>query len=97
MTPTAMACRKASTEQGRVYIHTDVYLEYRKELAPGTSVVVRTGMTVSIPKDLLDDLGSYGFKYWLDWVTAALLENEVLELPSIERFYRAIGYTKETP
>jgi hypothetical protein len=96
MTPTAIACRKAVNESGRQYIHTDVYLEYRKELAPGgATVVIRTGLTVSLPQDLLEQLGGFWFRYWLDWVTAALLESEAVDGPTIERFYQALGTRKE--
>jgi hypothetical protein len=96
VTPTAIACRKAFTERGKVMIHTDVYLE-EKVPPPGNLpglMTVKTGVTVTIPAELLEDLGSHAFRYWLDWLTVCLLEPPGPELPraTVERFYKELGY-----
>jgi hypothetical protein len=74
-------------------IQTDIYLWEEPDHHYGT--------TVTIPEDLLEQLGRYAFKYWLDFVTVAMIEPagpsySPVSHNDVERFYRAIGYQKET-
>lgn len=95
MTPTAIACRKATTESGKVMIHTDIYLlRSADELAPFvTEGPLGSGVTVTLPEILLKQLGDYAFRYWLDWVTVALVEppGPELSVHQVNEFYASIS------